>query len=90
MPRNRIWVNFSKEYTEEYFNAVKEDNFSKLVCKLLREYYIKNKTTDDYVYDKLEEITDLLKYIINNTDNIKINVTKEEEVEEDVDDFEVW
>lgn len=88
MPRNRIWVNFSKEYTEEYFNAVKEDNFSKLVCKLLREYYIKNKTTDDYIYNKLEEISDLLKDILDN--NIKISTNKEEELEESGDDFEIW
>ena len=88
MPRNRIWVNFSKEYTEEYFNAVKEDNFSKLVCKLLREYYIKNKTTDDYIYNKLEEISDLLKDILDN--NIKISTNKEEELEESRDDFEIW
>lgn len=83
MPRNRIWVNFSKEYTEEYFNAVKEENFSNLVCKLLRDYYKHNGTTDDYLYNKLDEIYNLLEKLSNSGAEIK-------KTEESQEDFEIW
>lgn len=83
MPRNRIWVNFSKEYTEEYFNAVKEENFSNLVCKLLRDYYKHNGTTDDYLYNKLDEIYNLLEKLSNSGTEIK-------KTEESREDFEIW
>ena len=54
MQRTRIWVNFSKEFKEEYDKAIKESNFSRLVCQLLRDYY-NNKE------DKIDEIYKLLK-----------------------------
>lgn len=82
MPRNRIWVNFSKEYTEEYFNAIKEENFSKLVCKLLRDYYKNNGTTSDYLYDKLDEIYSLLEKLSDRGIEVK-TLDKN-------DDFEIW
>lgn len=83
MSRNRIWVNFSKEYTEEYFNAVKEENFSNLVCKLLRDYYKDNGTTDDYLYNKLDKIYEMLENLT--VDRIELKNTEEER-----EDFEIW
>lgn len=87
MQRSRLWVNFSKEYADEYFNSVKEENFSNLVCNLLREYYIKENKTDDYIYNKLDRIEKILeeikeKGIIVNNDNIDNNNSSE--------DFEIW
>lgn len=74
MQRTRIWVNFSKEYKEEYDKAIKESNFSGLVCRLLREYYNNNKD------DKLDEIYKMLK-------NIKIDNI---EIEDKDEDFIIW
>ena len=82
MQRNRLWVNFSREFTEEYFNAVKEENFSNLVCRLLREYYKNNGESVDCVYEKLNTIHELLLKISSG----KIEVENKEEDE----DFEIW
>lgn len=77
--RTRIWVNFSKEYIKEYEMAIKEDNFSGLICRLLRDYYSKDERDD--IYNKIIEIYELLK---NNSISIKDTAEEEDE------DFETW
>lgn len=72
-----MWINFSKEYKEEYDKLIKEDNASKLVCKLLREYY-NGKSIEN---DKISEIYNMIKNI--NTKDIEIEEEKE-------DDFIIW
>lgn len=80
MQRTRIWVNFSKEYKEEYDKCIKEDNFSKLVCKLLRQYYKNNKDLNYDLYGKIDEIYNLLK---NNSIEIENSI-------DDNNDFDIW
>ena len=63
MGRNRIWVNFSKEFEAEYCESLKVENFSNLVCKLLREYYGGNISLDNS-QSKIDEIYLMLKLLI--------------------------
>ena len=46
-------ISFTNEYKEELKKINKEKNGSKLVCKLLREYY--KKIGDEYTMENLED-----------------------------------
>lgn len=65
-------ISFTNEYREEYEKLCNERNGSRLVCKLLREYYNK---LDPSIYDMrklgedMESIKDVLERILEGLGN---------------------
>lgn len=70
--RNRITVNFSKQYTNEYNLIMQEKNASELICKLLRKHYTGDVTNKD-ILNRIDELFD------------KLNGVKVEIEDEDLD-----
>ncbi len=68
--RNRISVNFSKQYTNEYHLIMQEKNASELICQLLRKHYTGDVTNAD-IFNKIDEL-------LHKINGVKIEIEDED------------
>lgn len=57
----RLTINFSNKFKDVYNKVIKEENVSKVICEVLRDYYDLNKgaSTEDII-ERLDVILDRL------------------------------